>query len=491
MTLCRQPPPLRPVCRPDGDGSTQVNAVSTAPHSTAQIERDKCGGTSELFRPPSLDLKPCCTYRSLCYVVCCRSLASRLWHARAAGIVQTMPREISRSPGIGGRSTIGPALQLRHPVPRVSPQFTADDALACIRQEIREEYAEPHGKPWIIGFSGGKDSTLVAHLVVEHLVSLPRSERIRTVHVVANDTLVESPLVMEHIRIGLAEIKKAAQAFDLPVAVAKTAPETNQTFWVNLIGRGYPSPNRNFRWCTDRMKIQPTSNYIREQTSISGEVILLLGVRRSESAARASIAARYDNGSRLNRHNDLPGCLVFRPILELDTDDVWEFLAENKPPWGGSHDRLIQLYRDAGGGECPVVTSAADAPSCGTTSSRFGCWTCTVVEKDKSLAGFVDSGFDQFMPLLEFRDWLVEIRNDPSRRLARRRNGRVTITKTGVFVPGPFNMATRGEILDRLLALQEQSEMVLISQSEIERIRELWVEDVIVSAERHAKRNAA
>ncbi len=381
----------------------------------------------------------------------------------------------------------GTEARYRHAFPGLLTPSTLDDAFARIREQIHEEYAEPHNKPWIIGFSGGKDSTLVTHLVVEHLVSLPRSERTRCVHVVANDTLVESPLVMEHVKIGLAEIEKAAQAFDLPVIVATTTPEPNQTFWVNLVGRGYPSPKRGFRWCTDRMKIQPTSKYVRQQASISGEVILLLGVRRSESTARANTAARYDNGSRLNRHNKLGGCLVFRPILELDTDDVWEFLAENKPPWGGSHNRLLRLYRDAGGGECPVVTSTADAPSCGTNSSRFGCWTCTVVDKDKSLAGFVDAGFEQFMPLLEFRDWLVRIRDDPTRRLARRRNGRITITREGVFVPGPFNMATRREILERLLALQAQSDMTLIAQSEVERIREIWVEDVIVSAERNAQ----
>ena len=370
-------------------------------------------------------------------------------------------------------------------------QPSSDDVLAYSRREICEEYAAPHDKPWIIGYSGGKDSTLVGHLVVEHLISLPRSERTRTVHVVANDTLVESPLVMEHIRVGLAEIEKAAQAFDLPITVATTTPEPNQTFWVNLIGRGYPSPNRNFRWCTDRMKIQPTSHYIRKQVNNAGEVVLLLGVRRDESTTRAGVVARYDNGSRLNRHGDLRGCLVFRPILELTTDDVWEFLAENKPPWGSTHDRLIQLYRDAGGGECPVITSTADAPSCGTTSSRFGCWTCTVVDKDKSLTGFVDSGFDQFMPLLQFRDWLVQIRNDPARRLARRRNGRVMVTKDGVCIPGPFSLATRREILDRLLTLQVQSGMALIHRSEIERIQELWVEDAIISAERNLEAQCA
>ena len=64
--------------------------------------------------------------------------------------------------------------------------------LDAIRKEIAEEYAQPHERPWIVGFSGGKDSTLVAHLVIEHLLSIPRSDRTRAVHIVANDTLVES-----------------------------------------------------------------------------------------------------------------------------------------------------------------------------------------------------------------------------------------------------------------------------------------------------------
>ena len=362
--------------------------------------------------------------------------------------------------------------------------YSLDERFAPIRSEIAAEYAAPHNKPWIVGFSGGKDSTLVAHLVIEHLLSLPKSERNRAVHIVANDTLVESPLVIGHIRTALEEIRNAAAAFSLPVVVATTQPDGDHTFWVNLIGRGYPSPNRTFRLCTDRMKIQPTSRYVRDQAGLAGEVILLLGVRRSESATRAGVVARYDNGERLNKHNDLEGCLVFRPIVELDVDEVWEFLSEHRPPWGGSHDRLIQLYRNAGGGECPVVTSKDDAPSCGTSSSRFGCWTCTVVEKDKSLAGFVEAGFDEFTPLLGFRDWLVEIRNDPERRLARRRDGRITITSSGTFIPGPFNLATRSEILERLLALQEQVGHALVNDDEVIKIRELWVQDALASTAR-------
>jgi len=383
-------------------------------------------------------------------------------------------------------------MSANQPLPGALSPDPDDDLFAPIRREIAAEYAADHGKPWIVGFSGGKDSTLVTHLVVEHLLSLPRSERTRPVHIVSNDTMVESPLVIGHIQTVLNELSAAAAAFNLPIVVAVTEPDPDHTFWVNLIGRGYPSPNRSFRWCTDRMKIQPTSRYVRTQAEIAGEVILLLGVRRSESATRAGVVARYDNGERLNRHNDLEGCLVFRPIVELDTDDVWEFLSENTPPWGGSHKRLIQLYRDAGGGECPVVTSKSDAPSCGSSSSRFGCWTCTVVEKDRSLSGFVEAGFGQFAPLIAFRDWLVSIRNAPERRLARRRDGRVTIAQNGTFIPGPFNLSTRKEILDKLLELQIETKTPLIRENEIIRIQNLWVEDALASTARNtAARNSA
>ena len=353
------------------------------------------------------------------------------------------------------------------------------DRFADIRAVLREEYGEAHRYPWIVAFSGGKDSTLVAHLVFEMLMALPPSRRTRPVHFIANDTLVESPLVVEHMTNGIREISHAAAAFDLPVDTCITRPETDQSFWVNLIGRGYPSPNQSFRWCTDRMKIQPTSRYVKEQISAEGRAILLLGVRRSESAARSASVARHDGNGRLNPHGDMPGCMVFRPIVELSTDDVWEFLSCHAPPWGGSHQKLIKLYRDAGGGECPVVTQKSDVPSCGTRSSRFGCWTCTVVEKDRSLAGFVDSGFDEFGPLLSFRDWLVSIRNEPHRRQARRRNGKITMARDGGLIPGPYTLQTRAEILQRLESVQAETGKDLISEEETEIIRQIWADDII------------
>lgn len=367
-------------------------------------------------------------------------------------------------------------------IPLVSTSPDQSDALyQTLLAEVRDEYlSEAQAFPWIIGFSGGKDSTLVAHLVFAALLDISPSQLTRPVHLVPNDTLVESPLVAAHLHQSLEEIRDAAQTLGLPVTVATTAPNPDNTFWVLLIGKGYPSPNTQMRWCTDRLKIQPTSTYIKQQVAACGSAIILLGVRSAESDARRQRIERYGNqgDTRLHPHNDLLGALIFRPIVDLTTDEVWDLLATHAPPWGGSHDRLVKLYRDAAGGECPIVLSQEEAPGCGTNSSRFGCWTCTVVEKDKSLQGLIDSGNTQYTPLLAFRDWLREIRNDPALRQGRRRNGKITVAQ-GKLIPGPFTLEARRMILDRLLATQREYGASLITDREIEAIQRIWVEDLI------------
>ncbi len=361
-----------------------------------------------------------------------------------------------------------------------------------IVSDIRNEYLSlDQSFPWIVGFSGGKDSTLVVHAVFSALLDTSPSRQKRSIHIISNDTLVESPLVASHLRNSLEEISTAARAFNLPIKVATTVPDKKNTFWVLLIGKGYPSPNSQMRWCTDRLKIQPTSDYIRSQVMKCGSAIIVLGVRNDESESRRrNIKAHCDiKGSRLHAHKQLPGAFVYRPIVNLTTDDVWEILASNAPPWGGSHNRLVKLYRDAAGGECPVILSQEEAPGCGTNSSRFGCWTCTVVEKDKSLQGFVDSGNRQYAPLISFRDWLKEIRNDYSLRQGKRRTGKITLSAKGKLIPGPFTLEARRMILDKLLETQLEYGESLISESEIEIIQSIWAEDLISMAEKRGDEN--
>jgi len=356
-----------------------------------------------------------------------------------------------------------------------------EDRWRDIVRNVKEEYLSTTQEyPWIVGFSGGKDSTVVAHAVFEALLAIPPSRRTRRVHIVSNDTMVESPLVMAHLDEVSRLIEGAVDSLELPITVARTKPDLDKTFWVLLIGKGYPSPNSQMRWCTDRLKIQPTSSYIRDNVSQFGAAIVVLGVRRTESIRRMQTINKYENvrGTNLNEHSSITGALIFRPIVDLSTDDVWEILGSFPAPWGGTHSKLFQLYRDAEGGECPVVLSKEEAPGCGTKNSRFGCWTCTVVEKDKSLQGFIDSGQHAYKPLVAFRDWLVDIRNDPTRRSAIRRNGRLTFDLSGKHIPGPFTIQARREILERLLQVQKEFGAPLISNEEVDLIHKLWAEDL-------------
>lgn len=361
----------------------------------------------------------------------------------------------------------------------MSTERNTREALDAIRADIREEYQAPHDKPWIVAISGGKDSTLLLQLVTETLLELAPSDRRRPVHVITNDTQVESPVVSAHVARLLGQVEEAADAFRLPITVAMTRPDRRESFWVLLIGRGYPAPNRLFRWCTDRLKIRPTTRYIESQVSAHGEVILLLGVRRAESAARAASVARHDGHGRLNPHGDLVNCLVFRPIVELTDEEVWQVLLQNRAPWGGTHRNLITLYRNARG-ECPVVTSQDDSPSCGSSSPRLGCWTCTVVEKDRSAANMVASGLDHLEPLCDFRDWLKDYSADPANREPERRNGADGI--------GPLSLEARAVVLDRLLALEAEMGVPLLAPGELDLIREEWARDPADKALRWGKR---
>ena len=350
------------------------------------------------------------------------------------------------------------------------------EKLRASRRDIREEYLQLHDQPWIIGFSGGKDSTLLAHLVVEALLSVPPDQRTRPVYIVCNDTLVESPLFHSFVEKMLVRIEENIDALNVPVKVVRTHPLPEESFWVNLLGRGYPAPNRSFRWCTDRMKIRPTSRFIRELVTHAGEATLLLGTRRAESSARAAKIAHHelDAQGRLSPHVDHKGVFVFAPIKEFTTEEVWFVLMSVRAPWGGTYHDVVTLYKNALGGECPFVVSNDDSPSCGTNSARFGCWTCTVVEKDNSIDSLIAAGNDHLQPLSDFRNRLKAVSDDPDSRSKIRRTG-----KPGL---GPLTYEARKMLLDELLAIQSETGMPLISDLEVRLVREQWKRDHTTTA---------
>ena len=337
-------------------------------------------------------------------------------------------------------------------------------SLSSIAHQTLLESYRADDRPWVIAFSGGKDSTAVLQLVLNMLTEL--SGYHKPLYVISSDTRVEAPNIVDYVERVLSAVQSYADTNGLPLHTQIVRPTIEQTFWAKLIGRGYPPPTRWFRWCTNNMKIKPARAAIDEIVREHGSVVLLLGSRTSESSTRSrAIASRASNARGLNPHHEIPNAFVMTPIVDWSTDEVWEFLFENNPPpWQYSHDDMLSLYRQANGGECPVVMDL-NTPSCG--GSRFGCWTCTVVRLDRSMEGFIQSGGNEWMlPLNKFRNWLKDIREDPQWRQPRRRDGRSGI--------GPFTPNARKIILQRLLETEQAFQHTLIRDEEIQYIQAEW-----------------
>jgi DNA sulfur modification protein DndC len=323
-------------------------------------------------------------------------------------------------------------------------------------------------RPWIVAYSGGKDSTMVLHLLFEALRRVRPSRRTRPVHVLSSDTLVETPAIAAFVESQLELIEAGAQGLGLPIKAHLVRPELHETFWVRLIGYGYPAPNRTFRWCTERLKIKPSNAFIMQQVASAGEVLILLGSRIAESSTRAkSIRKHESNGGEINPHSTLANAFVWAPIRDLETDEVWEYLALSPCPWGGSHRQLQNLYKEANSGECAIVLDENTKP-CG--NSRFGCWTCTVVDRDKSIEGFIGSGRDEYEQMARFRDWLIELRDNPAEY-------REPIRRSGKAGNGPLKMQVRQDVLSKLLAMQNELGEPLISEAEVALIKQVWISD--------------
>ncbi|WP_417246784.1 DNA phosphorothioation system sulfurtransferase DndC [Celeribacter sp.] len=355
--------------------------------------------------------------------------------------------------------------------------------LVALQEHIRTVYAADD-RPWVIGYSGGKDSTCALQLIWSAIRALPEKARRKPIFVLSSDTLVETPVIVNYIDETLAAINAAAADQNMPITAQKVVPEISDSFWVNLIGRGYPAPSKRFRWCTERLKIDPANAFIKNRVAEYGEVVMVLGVRSSESATRAQVMSLHKiDGTALSRHSTLPGAFVFTPIETFGVDDVWAFLLQNQSPWGSDNRDLLAMYRNAQAGECPLVVDK-QTESCG--NSRFGCWVCTVVTKDKAMEAMIDNGEEWLEPLLDLRDELAETQNPDRKREFRdfkRRNGSVTfVGDAETSIPGPYLFEYRKELLRKLLEAQEQvnakappgEKTDLIQVEELREIRRIW-----------------
>ena len=345
-------------------------------------------------------------------------------------------------------------------------------------------YADDTSRPWIIGFSGGKDSTVMLQLIWKAISQIKALSGLiqREIYVVCNDTMVENPVITEYVYRVLDKIEKAAVEQDIPIRVIKTIPRLEDSFWVNLIGRGYPAPNNAFRWCTERLKIRPTSRFLLEQVDEFGEAIILIGTRSNESAQRARSMKKHEiKGKRLTKHPNQPNTYIYAPIRNLVLEEVWYIINTMESPWGADNKELFQIYSDASADdyECPTVVTNKEHKSCG--QSRFGCWVCTVVKEDKSMSALIENGLEWLRPLLKLRNELAEERNLLENRMPIRRNK--TIAKNGM---GTYTAKYRYSVLKRLLETQyiiqqqgKKPHIELITNQELVAIQTIWYRDLI------------
>ena len=373
------------------------------------------------------------------------------------------------------------------------------EVIDSLTEEICDLY-KSDDIPWIVGYSGGKDSTATLQLVWNAIAKLPAVDRKKEVHVISTDTLVENPIVASWVTKSLNTMSAAATSADMPILTHRLAPNVGDSFWVNLIGRGYPAPRHKFRWCTERLKIRPSNGFITSVVKASGEAILVLGTRKAESARRAANMKKHEARrvrDRLSPNASLPGSLVYSPVEDWTNDDVWFFLMQSKNPWGYNNRDLLGMYAGASAdGECPLVVDSS-TPSCG--DSRFGCWVCTLVDQDKSMTAMIQNDEEKkwMLPLLELRNELDFRTGDEANgdewqntdrhlRDFRRMSGAVQLMAGGRPIPGPYVQSARERWLRKLLAAQEHiqkhgpkdaADLSLISIEELQEIRRIWVMD--------------
>jgi len=223
---------------------------------------------------------------------------------------------------------------------------------------------------WEIGFSGGKDSTVVLHIVVEFLANRIKKglKTPRKVLVVYGDTLLDIPLIRLNALKILEDLKRfSKKKLNDIVDVVIVRPNDGKDFFSMMIEKGYPPPHYRFRWCVRTLKIEPAINFIN---SVDTNFIMISGIRNDESSSRSkNIKNRRNNSSR---H------IMISPIAKWKKDDIFQFLLTRTQPWNGEpYNNLLKAYLLESDLICTICSLSPNV--------RYGCWTCTVIKKDRAL----------------------------------------------------------------------------------------------------------
>jgi DNA sulfur modification protein DndC len=321
---------------------------------------------------------------------------------------------------------------------------------------IRREYGKSEA-PWLVGFSGGKDSSAVLALLIQAIANT--AEAHNPVYVIFCDTGVENPLVTKFVQYAFRLVNTFSKDRNLPISTHILRPKKKDSYWVKVIGRGCPPPTNRFRWCTDKLRVNPLRDFCVKCGLTNA--ITILGLRKGESHQRDRTIEKYAKTSNFLRYYDSDSRLYYCPIFDYSVADVWSCLSSSLVFSNRFYHRLARIY-----GINSEYRNILDSPD----GQRMGCWVCTVVRKDKSAEDLIKRGYTQLEPYLHFRNWLSIFRDNPRYRCAKRRNG--------LKGPGPITVKGRKIILSKLLKLEKEVKTKLITASDLVYIYREWERDM-------------
>ncbi len=307
-----------------------------------------------------------------------------------------------------------------------------------IINEIKQEYLKD-SNPWIIGYSGGKDSSTVVKLVFLALRQLETYHK--KVTIIYCDTNIENPIINNYAKKILKNLREECLKYQIPINIKILTHSTKNSFWVKIIGKGYPTPTYKFRWCTDRLRINPINEYIK-LLGQKQQITILLGVRKQESRERNKTINKNVIAEKYLKQTGNKKAIIYSPIINFDLSDIWKTLLLKSEPFSINGDELLKIYNDA---SCQFQEFENESKY---GNARFGCWVCTVVRKDKSMINLIKSGHEELIPFLDFRSWILSIRDNPKYRNKKICNGRENL--------GAFNLKARKLILKNIKELEKK-----------------------------------
>ncbi len=355
-------------------------------------------------------------------------------------------------------------------------RLTLERSIALTIESLQEQGGSY--RHWAVAYSGGKDSTatvtLVCHLIATGQIPAPES-----LTVFYADTRMELPPLHACAMTILGELQQRG------IFTQIVLPALDDRFFVYLFGRGVPAPKNRFRWCTPQLKVEPMNRALEARAVAQGlgemvweektqkpmyrasgewawnakthknvfqpaeKALMILGVRRGESAARdqkIALSCSRD-GAECGQgwlQTSTPESVAdtLSPLLHWRVCHIWDWLMFYAPESGFSTQMVAEAY---GGDDAEEI------------NARTGCVGCNLASKDVALDAILKlpqwaylAPFKRLKPLYQE---LMKPRYRLRKQEERNKDGELSANPDRM---GPYTMEARRYGLAQVLGIQEE-----------------------------------